>query len=274
MPAVQLILLKKQLDELTGLFGQPDLFAARLGALFEQYGDLTYHAGQASKAGSLLPAYRIPVLVMKQLELSLAPQCAARPQEALAIIDLLWADEHLEPRQLACFLLGQAALEPAQPVLERLENWTSGKQDTNLVITLLDRGSQRLRREAPARWLDVLREWMASSDIELRRNALSAALPFIQDRAFENLPPIFNLITPALQHDAASLSAELQKTLTALARRSPVEVGYILRQILASNSDPALLRLVRRCLPAFPAETQARLKTAIQTRSTSLSDAS
>ncbi len=273
MPAVQLIQLKKQASDLAAQFDQVDDFVASLQVLFEKYSDLTFHAGLAVKSSSLLPSYHCPDLVIKEIELTLGPLCASQPQNALTIIDRLWVEEYLEPRQLACRLLGRTALEPIQPVLERLENWSLTAEDASLTKLLLDSGSQGLRREAPDQWLDILRDWMNSTQLALRSNALAALLPFIQDREYENLPVIYSLITPALQHNAANLSSELQRALTALARRSPIETGYFLRQILATNNDPALQRLVRRCLPAFPAENQARLKSALQSRPTHVKDA-
>jgi len=268
MPAIQLVRLKKQLEELNGFFAKPDDFITRLRSIFEQYGDLTYHAGQATKPASLLLSYHVPAILMKQLEVNLAPLCGSRPQEALANIDLLWQGEFLELRQLACFLLGQTDLSPLQAVLNRLESWPKGTQDSQLIEALFSSGSQRLRREAPDRWLDVLRDWMGTTNLSLHKNALIALLPFVQDREFENLPVVYNLITPALQQDSDNLSSELQKVLVSLARRSPVETGYFLRQILATNSELSLQRLVRRCLPSFPLVTQVRLKTALQARST------
>ncbi|HWQ05454.1 MAG TPA: DNA alkylation repair protein [Longilinea sp.] len=273
MPAVQLVRLKKQIEDLSGLFAQPEDFLARLRFIFEQYGDLTYHAGQATKPVSLLPTYRAPAMLMKQLEINLAPLCAARPLEALTIIDLLWQEEFLEPRQLACSLLGQTALTPFQAIINRLESWPKDTQDTNLIDALFSAGSERLRREVPNRWLDVLRDWMGTSDLPLHKNALIALLPFILDREFENLPVVYNLITPSLQQDSADLPSELQKVLAGLARRSPIETGYFLRQILATNNETSLQRLVRRCLPSFPLETQIRLKAALQARSTPQNDA-
>jgi hypothetical protein len=266
MPAVQLVRLKKQLEDLTALFAQPEAFVVRLRSIFEQYGDLTYHAGQATKPASLLLAYRAPAMLMKQLEVNLAPLCGSFPQEALAIIDQLWQDDFLEPRQLACFLLGQTALAPLQAVLNRLESWPKNTTDSQLIDALFSSGSQRLRREAPDRWLDVLRDWMGTSDLPMHKYALIALLPFILDREFENLPVVYNLITPALQQDSDNLQSELQKVLTSLARRSPVETGYFLRQILATNNEPTLQRLIRRCLPSFPLEIQIRLKGALQVR--------
>lgn len=266
MPAVQLVRLKKQIAELAPQFSQAADFISNLRFIFEQYSDLTFHPGQAAKPASLLPSYHCSPLLMKELELSLAPLCASRPQEALAIIDRLWVEKYLEPRQLACHLLGQTALEPVQAVLDRMESWPLDAEDSNLTILLLDRGSQRLRREAPNRWLDVLRDWMGSTDLERQKIALTAILPFTQDREFENLPAIFTLITPALRQNTANLSAELQKSINSLARRSPIETSYFLRQVLATSTEPALQRLVRRCLPAFPTEIQARLKSALQSR--------
>jgi hypothetical protein len=269
MPAVQLTRLKKQLDELTAHFSEPESFFTCLRALFEQYGDLTYRTGQALKPVSLLPGYRVSRLVMKQLELSLAPFCAAYPQESLTIADSLWQDKFFEPRQLACFMLGQTALDPLQEVLTRLEHWSMDAEDNSLLSTLLDQGSQRLRREAPDRWLDVLHDWMGSSNLAMRQHALMALLPFIQDREFENLPAVFSLVSPDLQQNAVDLPADLLKVLNALARRSPVETGYILRQVLATSNEAAFHRLVRRCLSAFPADIQVRLKTALQAQSSS-----
>lgn len=263
MPAVSLIRLNKQIENLVGLFGQPDEFTYALRAIFEQYSDLTYRAGQSIKPASLLPSYHLPALVMKTLELNSAPLSASQPQNCLEIADRLWVDAYLEPRQFACILLGQTSLEPLQSVLNRLESWATNCNDYSLTAFLLDRGSQRLRHESPNRWLDILRDWTGSRDQTLRRNGLTALHPLIQDRSFENLPAIFNLITPILQQDADNLSAELQKALTAMARRSPVETSYFLRQVTATNDDPALRRLIRRCLPAFPVETQMRLKAAM-----------
>lgn len=266
MPAIQLVRLKKQLEELTGLFAQPQDFIARLCSIFEQYGDLTYHAGQATKPASLLLSYHTPAMLMKQLEVYLAPLCGSHPQEALTIIDLLWQNEFLELRQLACFMLGQTALSPSQAVLNRLESWPKNTSDSQLIDALFSFGSQRLRREAPDRWLDMLRDWMGTSNLALHKNALIALLPFILDREFENLPVVYNLITPALQQDSDNLPSELHKALTSLARRSPIETGYFLRQILATNNGPSLQRLVRRCLPSFPLEVQLRLKATLQAR--------
>ncbi|MHB1119870.1 MAG: hypothetical protein ACYC11_07390, partial [Bellilinea sp.] len=48
--------------------------------------------------------------------------------------------------------------------------------------------------------------------------------------------------------------------LVQLARRSPTETGYFLRQVMGSNPSPELTRLVRRVLPEFPEEIQNRIR--------------
>ena len=64
----------------------------------------------------------------------------------------------------------------------------------------------------------------------------------------------------------ANLQSELLAVLQALARRSPAETAYFLRQILTLVSDPLIPRLIRRCLPSFSPETQVGLRAALKSR--------
>jgi hypothetical protein len=50
--------------------------------------------------------------------------------------------------------------------------------------------------------------------------------------------------------------------LNALARRSPKETAYFLRQMAEIPNSPDAAWLIRRCLPEFPPEIQPGLRSA------------
>ena len=64
MPAVQLSLLRSQLEELSWYFEEPEEFQRALGRLFELYSDRTYRPGQVAGSVPLSQAYHIPPLVL------------------------------------------------------------------------------------------------------------------------------------------------------------------------------------------------------------------
>jgi hypothetical protein len=95
---------------------------------------------------------------------------------------------------------------------------------------------------------------------------LHALLPLIQDRDYQNLPPVFSSISPLLQSAPAAIQVELIEVISALARRTPKETVYYLRQVLTVGQGAGADRLIRKALPAFDAESQSSLRSALQTR--------
>jgi hypothetical protein len=152
-------------------------------------------------------------------------------------------------------------------VLERLLNWSSPEVDLQVLNGLMSNGSTRVRKDQPERWLVLVEHWLSDLDPEIQSIGLHALLPVIQDREFENLPRVFRLLAPIIQSAPNALQADLQAVIEALVRRSAVETSYFLRQMLTlAGGNPTAARLVRRCLPAFPEETQVTLRKALLTR--------
>jgi hypothetical protein len=88
----------------------------------------------------------------------------------------------------------------------------------------------------------------------------------IEDRDFENLPVVFRLLTIPIETTNRSTFHELELLITALARRTPVETVYFLRQCYNRSENPMLARLIRKCLPEFTADLQISLRRVIQDR--------
>ncbi len=266
MPAVQMIRLRAQIGELAWQFTRPGEFQQALTDLFNYYSERTYRPGQAAQPVSLTPTYHLPQLILRQLALDLSPYCLENPSAALALADMLWKDPYLEPRLVAVSLLGHLPLEPVEPLVERLQSWCQPGENKELLETIFQQATRQIRRQMPELWIGIIKGWLNDPGLPYQAMGLHALLPLIQDRDYENLPPIFSSISPLLQTAPAAIQIELIEVISALARRTPKETVYYLRQVLTVAHGAGASRLIRKALPAFDAEGQASLKTVLQMR--------
>src|SRR5271157_2489711 len=266
MPAVQMTRLKAQIGELAWQFTRPDEFQQALTDLFNYYAERTYRPGQAALPVSLTPMYHLPPLIMRQLALDLSPYCVENPTAALALADQLWQDSYLEPRLVAITLLGHLPLQPVEPLLERLNSWCQPAENKELLDAIFRQATRQLRRKMPDLWLALIKGWLDDPRFPFQAMGLNALLPLIQDRDYENLPPVFSSISPLLQSAPPAIQVELIAVISALARRTPKETVYYLRQVLTVAQGAGAERLIRKALPAFNPEDQASLRSALQTR--------
>jgi hypothetical protein len=266
MPAIQIARLRTQMAQLMALYHQPAQFLRGLHDLLDFYTDRTYRPGQAGKIQPLLPHYKVPLPVIRQIETELAGLCTQDPQAGLDLADTLWMDSYFEPRLLAIYLLSLEPVSLPEPVLQRLSAWARPEEDQQVLKVLITRGAGRLMREQTDCWSDLVKGWLADERPAVQSMGLHALLAIVEDENFQNLPVIFHLISPSMHGLPANLQSGLLAVLQALARRSPAETAYFLRQILTLVSDPLIPRLIRRCLPNFSPETQAGLRAALKSR--------
>jgi hypothetical protein len=265
MPAVQLTNLNQQISTLAQHFLEPDDFQKGLEALLVRYADLTYKPGQmVRQTGQPYSSYRTAPIVMRALEDRMAFLAPRYPEAAKAAAERLWKTEKTESRRLAAVLLGNLPADEVDAVLRYLKNWSMPGVEFAHLETLFALGSARLRQEDTTKWLDLIRLWLSSADPAMVRLGVLAVTALAADRNFENLPAVFNTVSPLLTLSPGELQNELRNLLVQLARRSPTETAYFLRQVIGINPPPMLLRIVRRCLPEFPVETQTRLRSVLQ----------
>ena len=265
MPAVQLANLNQQIDALAQRFLEPVDFQNGLEVLLVRYADLTYKPGQAVRQTGLpYSSYRTAPIVMRALEDRLAFLAPRYPEPAITVAEGLWKTEKTEPRRLAAVLLGNLPAEYVESVLSHLKAWSVPGVEFAHLEALFSLGSSRLRREDSQKWLDMIRTWLNSTDQAIVRLGVLAVTTLARDRNFENLPAIFTLTGPLLTQSPGELQTELRTLLIQLARRSPTETAFFLRQVIGLQPPPMLLRIIRRCLPEFPLETQTRLRSLLQ----------
>jgi len=260
LPAIQIARLKQQLAALFTQVNQPEAFALGLRKLFDLYADRTYRAGQSTPPASRIPSYHIPPLVMLQLKTDLRRVCLHQPDAAIHLAQTLWADPMLEPRLLAVSILGQMPASHVEAVSQELVKWCLTESDRSLRSALLTEGASSLRLFAHQQWMSVIRDWIDSKDDQKESMALQALLPFVNDPQFINLPAVFSALQPLLNAPGASLQTDLQAVLEGCIQRSAVETGFFLRQSLAVNPSPELIRLVRRLLPLLPPTSQDKIR--------------
>jgi hypothetical protein len=262
VPAAELTRLRTQITGLLARFYDSSDFLAALRDLLDQYANRAYRSGQTAQPQSLLPSYRVPPLVMRQLELELSKASQEKPDQALAASQALWQDPHLEPRRLAAVMLGAVPAAYASNVSEILRQWALPGANMRMLETLFKVGTQTLRRAEPRLLLQLIEDWL--SQPETQALGLWMLIPVIEDPEFENLPPIFRLIGPLVQNIPAKVQTDLTLVVEAMAQRTPTETAFFFRQALPLANGQATARLVRRCMPIFPAEQQASLREALK----------
>jgi hypothetical protein len=204
---------------------------------------------------SVLPAYRAPQAVLRQIEMELAPLAGAFPDQAMALTDALWKDGHLETRLLAATLLGR--IHPETPLLlERITAWVSRARDNQVRTALLSVSLARLRRESPSEFLRLVAGWFDPSTIKMWSNGIHALLPLIEDVSYDNLPPVYDAVHVVVETAPSMLQNDLVDLIRALYAASPVETSYFLRQTLAASNSPHVPMTFRRILPSLPEELQ------------------
>jgi hypothetical protein len=272
MPAAELSRLRAQINRLIEKFADPAGFRLALRDLLEQYANLAYRPGQVVQPQTLLPSYRIVPLVMQQLNLELGKTCQEQPEQALNVVEALWRDPYLEPRLLAATLLGAVPPSYGAAVIQKLRAWAVPGENFRMLDALFHNSTTGLRRSSPQLLLSLCEEWLNSSQPAIQALGIRALLPMIEDPAYENLPPVFRLLSSLVQSAPTALHNELQVALEALARRTPIETAFFLRQALNMAPGVGTARLIRRCLSLFGPEQQASLRAALRAAKLSAED--
>jgi hypothetical protein len=268
MSAIDLARLKTQAARLSEKFGEPAAFVRGLNDLLDFHSNRTIRATQIVKRLSV-PTYRTPRPVQRQIENELTALAETRPVEAVTLTKALWEAGSLESRLIAAHLLGSIPSAEAIPALIRLPIWLGQSTDKEIRAALLTDALVRLRWENPDVFFILLESWLGSPRSALQIWGLQALVPLLQDPHFENLPAVFRILRPAVEAAGPATQLDLQACLAALEQVSLTETLAYLRNVLADNPPPLLLRMIRRILPAFSPELQTTLREILRERATS-----
>jgi hypothetical protein len=264
VPAIQPARLRQQVALLAEHFDDPPAFARSLHLLLDYYSDRARRSGKTGRPSPLLMAYNVRSPVLRMLVQELNPLIQENPERGLDLCDALWVEPYLEFRLLAAMLLGQIPPKPPGEITTRLKRWITTDVEFFLIEALLIHGVQRLQNEQPQVFLQLIESWMESTNTFQQQLGLRALVQVINDPTFENLPAFFRLIQPLCQAAPAALRQDLLDVLSALARRTPQESAYFLRQSLIFPDSPDTPWLIRQSLKQFPPELQNSLRQAMR----------
>lgn len=258
MPAIDLARLKKQTAQLADLFDQPSAFLRDHREILDFYVNRSMRS-QGVAPASVLPTYRTPQVVLRQIENELASVAEKQPIRALELADALWDEGWLETRLLAAYLLGRIPPQEER-LLARLTAWTQAVRDPSVRAALLTTSLTRLRKETPELFLVLVQEWLYPTRQRMWSNGLQALVPLIASPDFDNLPPIFEIVEPIFKASPAALQFDLRDLLITLYNASPDETMHFIQQILKDTSSPLPAVLFRRMSPDLPQELQSNLR--------------
>jgi hypothetical protein len=207
--------------------------------------------------------YHLPHPVLRQLKLDLQPYISADPETALAVADELWGDGHYEIKYTAIFILGALSLDDPQPILERVKRWLTPGLDQVLKSDLLSTGTRWLQDAFPEAWESLILTLLSHTEPKRISLGIQALAAGAQQPNLSNLPAVFRLASPFIRDPHSAFTRDLERLIESLAKHSPHETAYFLRQTLSLSTSPETARLIKNCLPAFPEDVRAELKSAL-----------
>ena len=268
MPAIDLARLRKQANRLADFFFLPEEFMKHLSEMLEFYVNHTLRTVENVAPGSNLKTYRTPPAVITQIENEVRSVAEANPEFALELADKLWEDGALETRLLAAFLLGR--IPPLEErLLPRLTAWSQQVRDPSVRSALLSSSLTRMRKETPAEFLSLVREYLHPARMNSWSNGIQALLPMIADSSYDNLPPILDIVEPIIEKAPAALQNELTDLIIALYRASASETIFMLKHVLSTTDNPMTAVTLRRIVTSFPPALQREIYDLLRPRPSS-----
>lgn len=265
MPAIQLAKLKIETNHLAEKFHKPSKFVRDLHALCDHYAERTRRPGQSGEPPPLLSTYKVPAPVLRQVVKELSPYVEEDNTGAIDLADALWQEPYLEFRLLAASILGMVEPLPVDRLIGRLNAWVDANTDDRLLTAIMEVGLARLREEQTGTYTGQIRSWLDSEAIFPQRLGLRGLLYLLKSQKFENVPAVMRLIAPLVRSTPARLRADIVDVIQVLARLSPKETAYFLRQNLELKTDnPGTAWVIRHSLNCFPIEIQASLRHAMR----------
>jgi hypothetical protein len=228
--------------------------------MFEYYSDLTFRSGQSGASIKILPTYNVPSQVTRRILIDLTPSIKNSEDEAFTLTDHIWEQPYLEFHLLAAIILGMIPSSSPEPVIQRINTWVQESDDVIILETIADQGLKGLREAYLLECMQLIEDSLNHAADKFSMFGLKAIPPLLEMPEFENLPSIFRLLNNYIQTASPDMRNYLLEVSRSLAKNSPQETAYFLRQILIRNRRPDTIWLIRRCIDLFPTESQIRLR--------------
>ncbi len=128
---------------------------------------------------------------------------------------------------------------------------------------LLTTGTQSLQDAFPEAWESLVLTLLSHTEPKRISLGIQALAAGAQQPNLKNLPAVFRLASPFIRDPHSAYARDLERLVETLAQHSPKETGYFFRQTLSLSTSRETARLIKGCLPAFPEDVRADLKSAL-----------
>jgi len=263
MPPVQLSRLRPQVNALMSHYGDEACFIKTLRLIFEQYTEKQNPTNAWMRIDPGIPAYFTSPVVMNELESALEVLAKTRPQACIPLAEAMWQMTQYEPKKLAVFLLAHLGGDYREEFIRHVRDWYTAGISEALVGEIIQQSSLRLEILSSREWLNLLESWLLSEDKRTQKIGLRAVQNMMDNRAFQNLPVVFTLITPLYSDPRITLQKDLTELTRKLAERSQPETASFLISMIELNQKDSVAALVRKLLPLFDPFYQAEIKQAV-----------
>ena len=146
--------------------------------------------------------------------------------------------------------------------------WTAQVRDPSVRAALLTTSLARVRKETPTQFLQLIGEWLHPGRMRTWPNGIQALLPMIEDPAFQNLPPVLDVVEPIIEAAPPLIQLDLEELILALYKASPNETSFFLRQVISASKDPMTVTTLKRISSSFPMELQNELRDLLRKQTT------
>jgi hypothetical protein len=258
MPPIDPTVLRARTAALAGQIGDPAAAAAGVRRLLEYYADLTHRQSPKVATSAAANEYKVPAPVLRAIVNALRGPAQADPRAGLALANALWAGGSREARRIAAELLGQAAPAAPAEALALIEAWAPQVEGAETADALAELGLGPLMRADPGRYLEHARRWVTQPGRWVRRFGISALLPLVKDRQWDNVPGALAVVRVVMTDGDAEVRKAAATVLTGLGPKSPAEVALFLReQALRSNNNAHWI--IRNSLDGLGEAAQAEI---------------
>lgn len=265
MPPVQIARLRPQVNALMAHYQDREYFRKTLLLIFERYSEKKSITNTWLRTDPGLPAYQVPLIVINELESAFSILAKTHPAESARLADMLWALPHYEPKKLAIFLLARLAPPYQDEFIRHVEGWITEGLPESLIAEVIEQSSQKPELVGSPQWTNLVRAWILSGRKDLKKVGIRAAVILAENRDFQNLPLLFDLVAPLYTQPRIAIQKSVMELTRRLIERSQPETASFLISLAEMNRRDEVFALIRKCLPLFDSFYQGEIRKTVIT---------
>ena len=259
MPAINLVILRKQTTEVSEYFFEPQRFIFHFIQLMDFYSNRTIKPGKTIGSNAQIKTYKVQDPILRTLFSKLSPLASKNPETTLKLANLLWDENIFETRILAIRLLSSLPAEKNLTTLKIIEKWVRKCREDDLLIEFAEYPLMTIQEENWKEYLSTINKWLRSKSATLNHMALESINTLLKEKVVVDLPPLFKTLKSLFAQPPFALRSQMNPIFKSLIRQSPNEIMYLIRNISETQKkkNKNFVWLLKQNLEFIPEEYQS-----------------